>query len=323
MRPLRALMIKPQIPIQYQTVRMFKEMIILTKGRLVAAWLPALLLLTLLLGCGRTVDVAPEQFAQVDQFVSRMLANVAEAETLTLVADIDHARLGAEVGSPMAPTRVVLFSDPDLEAALFALNPLTALDMPLRVLAFAPAETGPARVIFNSFDYVVSRYKLDADDTAEISKQYDAAIATAMHGIPESARANFPTNRMQPDGIVTIVSPFAFDKTVAQITAAIDAQDDTMHFGTVSFLATDESSGGRLLLFGAPGPGAKGMQSAQTLGLDGFCQKFLVWQNDANEVFLAFNDLLALAERQRVGKSLSLRVIDYRLNSVFEDALRP
>jgi uncharacterized protein (DUF302 family) len=77
-----------------------------------------------------------------------------------------------------------------------------------------------------------------------------------------------------------------------------------------------------LILFGAPGPGAKAMSGAPTWGLDAFCQKFLVWQNESEQVFLGYNDILELAERQEVSKSLALRFVSYRLNSVFEEALK-
>jgi len=64
------------------------------------------------------------------------------------------------------------------------------------------------------------------------------------------------------------------------------------------------------------------MNKSPTLGLDAFCQKFLVWQDDEGGVHLSFNDLLALADRQGVSKSIPLRVINYRLNNVFGEALR-
>ena len=76
-----------------------------------------------------------------------------------------------------------------------------------------------------------------------------------------------------------------------------------------------------MILFGAPAPGASAMSDAPTLGLDAFCQKFLVWQNPGGQVYLSFNDLLALAERQDVSKSIALRLIDFRLGRTFREAL--
>jgi uncharacterized protein (DUF302 family) len=78
-----------------------------------------------------------------------------------------------------------------------------------------------------------------------------------------------------------------------------------------------------MILFGAPEPGAKAMSNSPTLGLDAFCQKFRVGQDESGQVHLSYNDLLAIAERQGVSKSIALRVINYRLNKVFSAALQP
>jgi uncharacterized protein (DUF302 family) len=63
------------------------------------------------------------------------------------------------------------------------------------------------------------------------------------------------------------------------------------------------------------------MAEAPTLGLDAFCQKLLVWEDETGAVKVSFNDLLALADRQQAGKSPALRVINHRLTSTFEAAL--
>ncbi len=63
------------------------------------------------------------------------------------------------------------------------------------------------------------------------------------------------------------------------------------------------------------------MRDAPTLGLDAFCQKFLIWEDDQQAVHLSFNDLLLVAERQDANKSIALRVIDFRLSRTFSGAL--
>ena len=159
-----------------------------------------------------------------------------------------------------------------------------------------------------------------------LSEKYSAAMAAVVSGIPESALISFPDNTMRPDGIITIDSPFDYDETIARVRSAVEAQDDTMYFGTVDFRANAREVGIKLLpsymiLFGGPGPGGKAMSDAPTLGLDGFCQKFLIWQDENGATHLSFNNLLALARRQQVSVPLVLRVVDFRLNSVFEEAL--
>ncbi|MGI9201235.1 MAG: DUF302 domain-containing protein [Woeseiaceae bacterium] len=255
-----------------------------------------------------------------------MTENLASADHLQPVADIDHSRLAHAAGSPMPPARVLVFSDAKLEADLIKLNPLTALDLPLRVLTFEDDADGSTKVVHNSFDYLVSRYQLAPEQASALRETYAGDIKTVMQGIPDTAVMSFENDAMQPTGIVTIKSPYAFAETLERVNAAIDAQDDTMHFGEIDFQANAaeqgvEISSSYMILFGGPAPGGKAMTSAPTLGLDGFCQKFLIWQDEKGRTFLSFNDLLALAERQDASKSIALRVINRRLNKTFSDAL--
>ena len=240
------------------------------------------------------------------------------------VVDIDHSRLGTEAGSSMPPARVIIFSDPTLETAIIRQHPLAALELPLRALAFETAPGGDSKVIYNRFDYLRARYGL-ADD-ADLGQRYADSMALALQGIQADNVTDFPGNEMPEDGIITIDSPYDFAETLQRIEAAIESQDDTVVFGRVDFRAQAAALDVELLpstmiLFGAPGPGARAMSSAPTLGLDGFCQKFLVREDENGKVTLSFNDLLTLAERQGVKKSIPLRVVNFRLNQVFSEAL--
>ena len=54
-----------------------------------------------------------------------------------------------------------------------------------------------------------------------LSEKYSAAMAAVVSGIPESALISFPDNTMQPDGVITIDSPFDYDETIARVRSAI------------------------------------------------------------------------------------------------------
>lgn len=277
-------------------------------------------------GCGGPDPVTADRYEGPDSLFAILDENVAASDVLEKIVEIDHSRLGAEAGSAMPPARVLIFSDPGLDAALMAWNPLVAIDLPLRVLAYETVPGGESRVITNSFDYLRSRYALG--DAADLQARYDAALAAALNGISAEHVAAFPRDAMQPDGITTIESPFDVATTVQRLSDAIDAQDDTVWFGKLDFQARAKGQGvaiapATMLLFGGPAPGAKAMAKAPTLGLDAFCQKLLVWQDETGAVRASFNDLLAVAERQGVPKSPALRVINHRLTSTFESALEP
>ena len=226
----------------------------------------------------------------------------------------------------MPPARVLITSNPAMETALIQNNQMVALDLPVRVLAYELADGKSSGIIYNNFDYLASRYQLDPEQTLGQRIAYDRTLATILKGVPANAVQAFADDHMQPDGIITVRSPFGLEKTIERANAAIDAQDDTVRFGVVDFQANArvldiDLPPTYMILFGAPGPGGKAMAKAATLGLDGFCQKFLIWQNKEGVTYLSFNDLLALAERQHVSRALALRVINYRLTKVFNDAL--
>ena len=289
--------------------------------------LSAVLVLAALAACGQQSPYPESRFSDSDRLIARMTANIAAAKSLSLVADIDHARLAADVGSVMTPARVLIFSDPLLESRMIAASPLAALEFPLRALAFEDLKDGGNRVVYNRFDYLRSRYQLgNSPETTELADAYSAAMDTALQGLAVDQLANFSRDEMDPDGIITIDSSYDFPETLARVRAAIDAQDDTLYVGEVDFQANAAALGislpaSHMILFGAPGPGRRAMVPAPTLGLDGFCQKLLIWQGEDGRVHLSFNDLIALAKRQDAAVSVALRIINFRLNSVFGEAL--
>ena len=277
--------------------------------------------------CSGGEAISPDRYVDTDKLVSTITNNIENDPALELVVDIDHSRLGDDAGSPIAPSRVIIFSDKELESELIQLSPTAALDLPLRVLAFESGEEKKGSIIYNSFEYIKSRYQLEGDSVPGLAERYRVAMAAAVSSMPESSSISFEDNTMRPDGIITIDSPYDFDETVARVKSAIESQDDTMYFGTVDFQANAREVGVDLLpsymiLFGGPGPGGKVMSSAPTLGLDGFCQKFLVWQDSDGVTRLSFNDLLALARRHQVSIPIVLRIVDFRLGNVFEEALK-
>lgn len=287
---------------------------------------PCWLLLSLA-GCsGDAGPVSAARYQEPDRFFRILESNVRADPRFDVIVDIDHSRLAAEAGSSMPPAHVLIWSDPELEAEILQHTPLAAIDLPLRVLAYEDQDSHSAAVIANDFDYLVNRHALP--DEENLRDRYGLAIASATAGIPDGVIAQFPSGTMPDRGLVTLESPYDFATTEQRLREAIDAQSDTVNFGVVDFAARSRQHGielppMRLILFGAPGPGGRAMASAPTLGLDAFCQKLLIWEDHSGHVHVTFNDLLAIAERQRVSGGLPLRVINWRLKATFSEALEP
>jgi hypothetical protein len=104
------------------------------------------------------------------------------------------------------------------------------------------------------------------------------------------------------------------------------AEGDTIWFGEIDYQAEAAALGVdlpalTLLLFGAPGPGAKAMSEYPRMGLDAFCQKVLVYQQPGGRVNAYFNEMPAFAELHHGSVALPHRVINRRMTATLAGAV--
>lgn len=275
----------------------------------------------LVLGCSTSSDDAL-RYRETDHLFRAVERNVQRSPFLHKIVEIDHARLAAASGEEMPPSRVILFSNPDLEARLLGHSQLAGIDLPLRVLSCEDEPTQQAGLLCNQFDYLAWRHGLDS----ELAAEYNVSMSAAFDGVAPD-KISVLEGQSETTGIVTVESEFGFEETVRRVRLAIESQGDTVWFGTLDFAGEAAERGvalrpTRLLLFGGPAPGARAMRHAPALGLDAFCQKLLVWEDEHGHVQVSFNDLVVLAYRIDAKQSPALRLINDRMNQTFSDAIR-
>jgi len=296
----------------------------LARTRLGAAGLALLLIVA---GCNR--DVPPREQAeaaqtpevQVDGLAEQILGNVQELE---LVVTIDHARLAAAAGVVMPPSLVTIYSDHEANSALIREDPLIALELPHRVLAYAEPDAPVAKVAYADAAFLMKRHGIE-DET--LLDGYSRSLERALEGIPDEQRfAVSATGLEKHYGIVQLASDYSFDETIRRLKEAVLAQSDTKWFAEVDFRADAAALGIEipavtLLLFGGPGPGGQAMAEFPRLGLDAFCQKLLVYQDGPSAVRVAFNDIAALAQLH-YGRSIPIHQgLNRRLTGTFAAAI--
>ncbi|MCE8508664.1 DUF302 domain-containing protein [Ruegeria pomeroyi] len=263
---------------------------------------------------------APAQEA-VDRTFEQIAAGVSRAG-LEPVVDIDHARLAAEAGVEMPPSRVQLFSDAAVNSALLAQDLSTGLDLPFRALTYAGADA--VQVIYTSGDFLKRRYGLG--DT-EVLAAFDAALAPALDGLDGVEPVPVPTEGLADGtGILTLQSPHDVAETVARLRAIVAAQSDTVWFGEVDFTAEAAALGvdlppAVLLLFGGPAPGGVAMAKFPSIGVDAFCQKLFVHAAPEGGSVVLFNSIVALAELHYGTSAPPHAMLDERLTATFAKAL--
>lgn len=111
------------------------------------------------------------------------------------------------------------------------------------------------------------------------------------------------TNAWAADGLVSVKSPHSVKQTMDRLESVVTAA------GMKVFTRVDHAAGAatigkqlrptELLIFGNPKGGTPFMECAQTVGID-LPVKALVWQDEAGQVWLGYNDPAFIAKRHEV-----------------------
>jgi uncharacterized protein (DUF302 family) len=110
-----------------------------------------------------TTKVSPRSVAET---VSR-LTGILDAKGLKIFAVIDQSAEASRVGMPLRETTLVLFGNPAAGTPVMVAAPMSALDLPLKVLIWDDAEA--TKVTYYGPAALAARYDLNADLTAKLA----------------------------------------------------------------------------------------------------------------------------------------------------------
>jgi uncharacterized protein (DUF302 family) len=112
------------------------------------------------------------------------LESLAKQKGMTIFARIDFAKDAAAAGLGMQPTQLLILGNPVGGTPLMVAAPSTALDLPLKVLAYQD-QSGSTWVAFNAPEYLQQRHGFPAAMLANIAglkNLVQAAITAAGRG---------------------------------------------------------------------------------------------------------------------------------------------
>ena len=121
-----------------------------------------------------TTKVSPRS---VTDTVSR-LTGMLPAKGLKVFAVIDQSAEASHVGMPLRETTLVLFGNPAAGTPVMVAAPMSALDLPLKVLIWD--DDGQAKVSYTAPTWLAARYQLSDElvaNLAGIEPLTDALIA--------------------------------------------------------------------------------------------------------------------------------------------------
>lgn len=93
------------------------------------------------------------------------LVTVLQSKGMTVFARIDHAAEAEKVGLKMRPTQLLIFGNPKGGTPLMVAAPTSAIDLPLKALAWQDAD-GKVWLAYNSPAYLKERHEIRGKDDA-------------------------------------------------------------------------------------------------------------------------------------------------------------
>ncbi len=257
---------------------------------------------------------------KVDNAVSQLDKSISLFNT---IATLDHHRMAAAVGVYTPPSIATIFLDAKTDVVIVKENQLAALDLPFKVLCYAEADTTNVKVAYTSSDFIKKRHQLDPN----LLTDYQANMNKVLAVFPKEMISKTDITAVNKGfGIISIKSDFDYTTTVQNLRDIVMSQGDTKWFADIDYQKEAANLNVQirptmLLLFGGPAPGGKAMVTSPKIGLDAFCQKLLVYKNEAGEVWIAYNDIVAFAKLYYGTSTKPQQLINERLKMTFTKAV--
>jgi len=242
-------------------------------------------------------DFSLSGFATVTEAVESIKSTLKN-QGMEIAGVIDHAANAAKVGLELVPTQVIFFRNYRLEKKLLHRSSTVALNLPQTILVWRDQNTDKLRLLYNEAGYLFDRHSIKSKD----------------HLL---ARLNKKLNQFGPleNGLVTIETDQSVEETVAKLKMVLQDNGFLIPF-TFDFTELAHEGPAQLIIFGNPRVGTLLMQNQQSIGLD-LPLKFLVWEDDKDQVHITYNDPRFLGKRHNLqGLDVMLGNIANRLNQL-------
>ena len=114
----------------------------------------------------------------VDATIAKIQKIIDAKKGLGVFTIIDHKKGADKVGLELADTKVILFGNPKMGTKLMQKDPLTALDLPIRVLVYS--ENGTTKIVYRDPQAWSKNFKLEGSKmVSKMTKALDAITTKA------------------------------------------------------------------------------------------------------------------------------------------------
>ncbi len=242
------------------------------------------------------------------QEVVDQLTFTLEGQGFEIVTMVNFQVAAESIGVEIRPTTVILATNPSLETPLIRWQQTVALDFPSKFLIFED-EQGEIQLEHSTVGAFIDRHEVELKD-AKFRKYSDLLNQFGNVG----------------NGIVFVQSHQSVDETAEAL--LIRLQDlGLMIFvpNVIDFQQQALQRGGgyirptRLVIFGTPAVGIPLVENMQSIGLD-LPAKFLIFEDENSQVFIAFNDPRFLAKKHNLQRDADPTLsLDARLERILDN----
>jgi len=238
---------------------------------------------------------------------------------------LDHHRMAKEEEAYTPPAIATIFSDSKINSSILENNdPLVAIDLPFKFLAFSEPDLNSVYIAYTSADFISKRHDLPFSLLSEFKSRQDSILSHFHKSTISEVDLDQVTKGY---AIIKIKSDFDFKETVNKLKETINGISGTKTFGVIDYKKDAETfdielNPTTLIFFGAPEPGAKAMKNTPKLGLDAFCQKLIILENQEGEVWVAFNDIEKLSRLYYNKSTLHQKTINRRLKKTITGSIQ-
>lgn len=286
--------------------------------------LSLLVLIFLSVSCQYTEEGTKKNIPMLNQVDALGIELMGEAQEFQHIATLDHHRMAKAAGVYTPPSTAFIFSDAQINSDLLETHPLLGLDLPFKFLVYTEADTNKVSIAYTSAAFIQKRHQLEDNDILT----YKNALNSILQKLPQELISNSTVKEVEKDfGVIQIASDYDHATTIQNLKDIVMAQGDTKWFGEIDYQKEAEIFNinlqpNTLLLFGGPGPGGKAMMTTPKIGLDAFCQKLLVYEDESEKVWVAFNDIVAFSELYYQISTKPQAMINQRLTGTFKGAVK-
>ena len=115
-----------------------------------------------------------------DQAVKAIQQQIENAESINIMAELDHRKNADSVNMELRPTYVIMFGNPQVGIPLMQENRSVAVELPMKLLIYED-ENGNINVAYKDMQFLFDRYKTN------LKKNYGAKINGILKKIASSA----------------------------------------------------------------------------------------------------------------------------------------